>query len=78
MLSFVLYCHLKGGEAVARSSDAGRPAYGSPERGEYFQRTIYFTREISDRLDKYCTDDERAASWVVRKALDKWLTEKGY
>ena len=27
---------------------------------------------------KYCEDDERSRSWAVQKALDVWLTERGY
>lgn len=34
--------------------------------------------ELFDRLKKYCYDEERAQSWVIQKALDKWLSERGY
>lgn len=34
--------------------------------------------ELHARLLKYCEDEERAKSWVVQKALDAWLTTKGY
>ena len=34
--------------------------------------------EIHDRLLAYCVDTERAKSWVIQKALDKWLEEQGY
>ena len=34
--------------------------------------------ELHARLVKYCEDEERAKSWVIQKALDAWLTNKGY
>ena len=34
--------------------------------------------DLNVRLNKFCEDEERARSWAVQKALDKWLTEKGY
>lgn len=34
--------------------------------------------DIHARLLQYCADEERAKSWVIQKALDKWLEERGY
>lgn len=34
--------------------------------------------ELHARLVKFCEDEERAKSWVIQKALDAWLTAKGY
>lgn len=34
--------------------------------------------DLHARLVKYCQDEERAKSWVIQKALDAWLTAKGY
>ena len=34
--------------------------------------------DLHARLVKYCEDEERAKSWVIQKALDAWLTNKGY
>ena len=34
--------------------------------------------ELHARLVKFCEDEERAKSWVIQKALDAWLTNKGY
>lgn len=63
---------------MARTSSAGRPAFGSPEKSKFIQRSVYFTEELSVRLDKYCEDEERAFSWAIRKAVDQWLAERGY
>ena len=34
--------------------------------------------DLHARLVKFCADEERAKSWVIQKALDAWLTNKGY
>lgn len=34
--------------------------------------------DLHARLVKFCEDEERAKSWVIQKALDAWLTNKGY
>lgn len=34
--------------------------------------------ELHARLVRFCADEERAKSWVIQKALDAWLTNKGY
>lgn len=42
------------------------------------KQNISFEPKDLDRLQKYCQHEERSMSWVVRKALDQWLTERGY
>ena len=34
--------------------------------------------DLHARIVKFCEDEERAKSWVIQKALDAWLTNKGY
>lgn len=34
--------------------------------------------DLYDRMVKFCDDEERAHSWVIQKALDAWLTQRGY
>lgn len=41
------------------------------------KQNISFEPKDLDRLQKYCQHEERSMSWVVRKALDQRLTEKG-
>ena len=48
------------------------------EEDKYTKISISFEPKLADRLIKYCNDEERSMSWCVRKALDKWLQEKGY
>jgi predicted transcriptional regulator len=48
------------------------------ERQKVITRHITLTPSISERVDKYCKDEERARSWVIQKAIDEWLKKKGY
>lgn len=34
--------------------------------------------DLHARMVQFCNDEERAKSWVIQKALDAWLTERGY
>ncbi len=63
---------------ATRRGSGGRPMLGVPrgERADKLNLTI--PHDLHERLIKYCEDDERAKSWAVQKALDKWLSEKGY
>ena len=42
------------------------------------KQNISFEPKDLERLIKFCQDEERTMSWVVRKALDQWLKERGY
>ena len=55
----------------------GRGLKGIDEPG-YVRYQISVPPSLSERLEKYCKDEERARSWCIQKALDKWLQEKGY
>lgn len=39
---------------------------------------VSFPPQLLERLIKFCEEDEMSISWVVQKAVDKWLTERGY
>ena len=56
-----------------RIPDALRATHQKAENHHYT-----CTPELFARLNQYCIDDERAQSWVIQKALDVWLTERGY
>lgn len=56
-----------------RITDNARPSH------KLFQKVnVSIEPDIFDRLEKYCADEERARSWVIQKALDSWLSERGY
>lgn len=42
------------------------------------KQSLSFEPKDMERLIKYCQKEERTMSWVVRKALDQWLKERGY
>ena len=58
-----------------------RPHRGIPRMGED-RRFVKFSTslppDIYERLQRYCDDEEREKSWVLKKAADAWLKEKGY
>ena len=57
--------------------NGGRSLRGIEEEG--FQRyQITLPPSISERLERYCKDEERAKAWVIGKAVDSWLQGKGY
>ena len=56
----------------------GRPRFGTPRAEKVERFNITMTKDVSERLDKFCEYEERPRSWVVQKAVDKWLSEKGY
>ena len=56
----------------------GRPRFGTPRSEPVERMNISMTKAVFDRLEKYCVDEERPRSWVIQKALEVWLKEKGY
>lgn len=62
-----------------RRGSAGRVPDSQRSRHKLYQKVnVSINPEIFERLEKYCEDEERARSWVIQKALDAWLSEKGY
>ena len=57
--------------------NGGRSLRGIEEEG-YVRYNISLSPSISERLEKYRTNEDRPRSWVIQKALDAWLKEKGY
>lgn len=69
---------VSGGDTMAqRRGSGGRPMLGSPSKELSERLNLTIPHDLNVRLEKFCEDDERARSWVVQKALDKWLSEKG-
>ena len=61
-----------------RIGSGGRPTMGSPPVEKAERVNFSLPPSLHERLNRYAEDEERAKSWVVQKALDKWLQEKGY
>lgn len=62
-----------------RRGGSGRIPDSKRSQHKLFQRVnTTIDPETFDRLENYCAEQERARSWVIQKAVDKWLTEHGY
>lgn len=62
-----------------RKGASGRVPDSRVERYQKFVNERYTCPpDLHAHLVKYCKDEERAKSWVIQKALDAWLTTKGY
>lgn len=48
------------------------------EEHGFVRQNITLPPSLNERLDKFMKDEERPRSWVIQKALDKWLSERGY
>lgn len=57
--------------------NGGRSLRGIEEEG-YVRYNISLPPSLSERLEKYRADEERPRSWIIQKALDEWLKERGY
>ena len=52
---------------------------GDPDEEGLYQRvTVTFQPSILKRLDKFMKEEDRPRSWVIQKAVDEWLKERGY
>lgn len=57
--------------------NGGRSLRGVEESG--FERfNITLPPSIIERLDKFMKDEERPRSWTIQKALDEYLSKRGY
>lgn len=63
---------------MERKGSGGRPRFGTPRDVKCERLNITITQDLNERLERYCEDDERAKSWAIQKAVDAWLSEKGY
>lgn len=50
---------------------------GVEETG-YERFNITLPPSIIERLDKFMKDEERPRSWTIQKALDEYLSKRGY
>ena len=52
---------------------------GDPsEEGLYVRVNVTLPPSLLKRLDKFMKAEDRPRSWVIQKAVDEWLREKGY
>ena len=59
-----------------------RTLRGRPRLGSSAPHVIKFSTslppDLYERLERYCADEERDKAWCLKKAIEKWLSEKGY
>lgn len=62
-----------------RKGSQGRIADSRMDKYQRYENHKYSCPpDIYARLEKFCQDEERAKSWVIQKALDVWLQDRGY
>jgi len=45
---------------------------------KHIRQCLSFNPELYDRLLKCCQAEDRNMSWIISKALDQWMKERGY
>lgn len=58
--------------------NGGRSLKGVEETGNYERFNITLPPSIIERLDKYMKEEERPRSWTIQKALDEYLSKRGF
>lgn len=61
-----------------KDTKRGRPRFGREPAPKVVGFSTSLPPDVYARLEKYCEDEERAKAWVISKAVDLWLTGKGY
>lgn len=62
-----------------RKGNSGRVPNAIMDTYEKYPRiNITLPPELEKRLTEYSVKEERAKSWVIQKALEDWLSKKGY
>lgn len=57
----------------------GRPrANTETQHDPYKKFNISLPAELYTRLHKYSEDEDRAKSWIIKKALEEYLSKEGY
>lgn len=74
----VVSCFIEVMLVEYKTTERGRPRYGSEKRPPYAKIGISLPQDILERLDKYCGDEERDRSFVIKRAVDAWLKERDY
>lgn len=58
--------------------NGGRSLRGIEETGGCKKYNVTLPPSIIERLDKYMKEEERNRSWTIQKALDEYLSKRGY
>ena len=58
--------------------NGGRSLRGIEETGGYQKYHISLPPSIIERLEKFMKEEDRNRSWTIQKALDEYLSKRGY
>lgn len=62
-----------------RESQRGRPRFGKdPAKPKHIPFGTNVPPDLMERMEKFCEEEERSRSWLIQKAVDLYLTGKGY
>lgn len=62
-----------------RRGSSGRIPDSKRQEHKLFQRVnVTIDPDTYERLERYCSDHERARSWAIQKAVSEWLKQQGY
>lgn len=62
-----------------RKGGSGRVPNSKIDHHRIFPRVnVTIEPDLFDRLENFCAEEERARSWVIQKALEMYLSSKGY
>lgn len=48
------------------------------DKDKHVKQNVSFPPDMLQRIIEYCEAEERAISWVIQKAVDAWLKERGF
>jgi hypothetical protein len=57
-----------------RKGDGGMPRQKKEKDDKYIRQNICIEPEQYKKLLEYCQREERSISWVIRKALDNYIS----
>ena len=58
--------------------NGGRNLRGIEDMSGYKDYHISLPNTLIERLEKFMKKEERPRSWTIQKALDEYLTKRGY
>ena len=61
-----------------KESQRGRPRFGRAPEPKQVSFSTNVPPDLLERMIKFCDEEERSRAWLVQKAVDLYLTEKGY
>ena len=61
-----------------RDPQRGRPRFGRKPEPKQIPFGTNVPPDLFDRMNRFCEEEERSRAWLIQKAVDLYLTGKGY